>query len=392
MTTNFKELCRDLNLTSHFEQKTQLDALENWCYAHISRDVRYCRGNDETRYACYLNLAKSWYADFLAYVPQNISQKMQQFGNLNAIQYAACHGYDQFISSQQAFLDGVLDEGDANGMTPLHMSAVNGYLFTVCALLDNGADAKTANRRKQSPIQSALFVPVSHDDELLKRKASIFQKLLASTPDVINMPDQDGNTMLHNMAEHGFEAITAEVLTKAPGLALLQNKASLYPVHTAILNHQFGVLRQLLDIDNVALLCDSNKRVALHYAACYGTVEMVEACCLATNDINIRDDADNTPLLWAAKADKQDILEYLLEQGADVNATDYQGYSILHHAVSEQNEAMVALIVTKVPDELLNQRDSEGHSPLYHAQNGENKAIEELLINKGASNMERLRY
>lgn len=392
MTISYEKLCDDLHLTPNFEQKAQLDALETWCHEHISRDVRYRMGNDETRYARYLNLAKSWYDDFLAYVPQNISQKVQPFGNLNAIQYAASHGYDQFIHNQHTLPDGVLDEGDVNGMTPLHNSAVEGHVFTVRVLLDKGADANKTNRRKQFPIQSALFVPVLHDDGLLERKASIFQDLLSLASDAINMPDKDGNTMLHSMAEHGFEALATEVLTLAPDLALLQNNASLYPVHTAILNHQFGVLRQLLDIEDVARLCDSKKRAPLHYAARYGTIEMVETCCLATNDIDIRDDADNTPLLWAAKAEKLGILEFLLGRGADASATDDQGYSILHHAVNEQNEAMVRLIVEKASHELLNQPDSEGYSPLYYAQNGDNKVIEELLISNGASNAERLRY
>jgi ankyrin repeat protein len=216
--------------------------------------------------------------------------------------------------------------------------------------------------------------------------------LIDSRPEVLGQHDRDGNTALHQMASHGFEQIIEQVLCLNPRLAFLKNNASLYPVHTAILNQQSGSLKQLLKIDGVATLSDSKERVPLHYAARYGTPDMVDQCCLATRDIDITDKADKTPLIWAAETGNQDALEFLLAKGATVTAADYEGYTILHHAVIAQNESMVRWIVANTPNELLNQPDAEGHSPLFHAQNSKNRDIEEILLNKGAINAQTMRY
>lgn len=391
MAMSFAELCEELHLSPRIEQESQIIALENWCLQNISQDL-HVTGQNAERYTEYLALAKTFLDDFLAYIPQNLAQKSPKFGHLNAIQYAAEHGYDQFITTLPALTDGLINEGDINGMTALHKSATEGHLFTVHALLNKGANAAVSNKQKQFPIQSALFVPILHEDGLIERKKHIFMALFDSQPELIGECDHDGNTVLQRMASHGFDDIMAIVLQINPTLASVKNHASLYPVHTAILNQQAAALNQLLKIDGVAALRDSKKRVPLHYAARYGTRDMVEQCCLATNDINITDNAQKTPLIWAAKAKNQEALELLIQKGAIVTAADYEGYTILHHAVIAQNAFMVRWIVANTPDELLNQVDAEGHSPLFHAQNGKNRDIEEILLSNGAIDVQMLRY
>ena len=391
MTKSFADLCEELHLSPQFEHKSQLDTLENWCLQNMSQDLRVT-GQHAERYTEYLALAKVYLDDFLANVPQNLAETVTKFGHLNAIQYAAECGYDQFISKQQPLPDEVINAGDSNDMTALHKGAVEGHVFTVLALLSKGADPAVSNKQKQAPARSALFVPILHDDGLIARKQSIFLTLLELHPNFLTQHDKDGNTTLHQMAAHGFVQIMEQVLNTNPTLAFLKNNAGLYPVHTAILNQQSGALNQLLKIEGVAAQGDSKNRAPLHYAARYGTMEMVKACYLATKDIDITDHADKTPLIWAAQAGNQDALELLIKNGATVTAADYEGYTILHHAIIAQNETMVRWIANNTPDELLNQTDAEGHSPLFHAQQSKNKTIEEVLLAKGAVDIQVLRY
>ena len=378
MTMTFNELCDKLQLTPVYEQEAQLKALASWCHNHISQDIRY-EGSDAEQYLQYFSLAVTYLDDFLTSLPHNNAQKIPGIGDITAIQFAAENGYDRFIANQSSIPDNVLDEGDRYGMTPLHKSAIEGYAYTVKALLDKGANPKKTNAQKQYPVNSALFVPMLYEDGLIERKEIIFKDLFASAPDVVNHHDKDGNTVMHQMAAHEFGALMSWLLGSNPELAFLKNNASLYPVHTAILNQQIAALNLLLDIDAVAALGDAEKRVPLHYAARYGTADIVERCCLATDDINIRDNADKTPLLWAAEAGNQDALDVLMYQGADATLADYQGYTILHYAVKAGNEPIVRWIVANAPKALLNQADSEGHNPLFLAQKAGNTSIAELL-------------
>ena len=391
MTKSFADLCEELHLSPQFEHKSQLDTLENWCLQNMSQDLRVT-GQHAERYSKYLALAKIYLDDFLANVPQNLAETLANFGHLNAIQYAAECGYNHFISKQSTLPGDLINEGDINGMTALHKSAVEGHVFSVRALLDKGADPTVSNKLKQAPARSALFVPILHDDGVIARKQSIFLTLLESHPDVLTEHDKDGNTALHQMASHGFVQIMEQVLNTNPTLASLKNNAGLYPVHTAILNQQSGALNLLLNIEGVASQGDSKNRVPLHYAVRYGTLDMVKACYLATKDINITDNADKTPLIWAAEAGNQVALESLIKNGAAVTVTDDKGYTILHHAIIAQNETMVRWIANNTADELLNQIDAEGYSPLFHAQQGMNKTIEEVLLARGAVDVQVLRY
>lgn len=380
MRFTFETLCKELNLTSELTQTSQLTALEHWCNEHISQEERVT-GDEHLKYRVYLDLASNYLDKFLAYLPADLHQRVPQFGDLNVIQYAAEQGYDRFITAQDGLSENLLNEGDRYGMTPLHKSAVHGYPFSVQALLNKGADAQKLNARKQYPIHSALFVPMLYEDGLIQRKETIFRALLPHSPQALTAQDQDGNTVLHQMALHGFDKLMKEVLKTNPQLAFICNNASHYPIHTAILNHQQTIIPLLLPIKGVSVLGDAQERVPLHYAARYGTDEIVQACCQATPDINIRDSEAKTPLLWAAAADNPDALMILIQNGADPSLSDYQGFSILHYAVNEQNESLVRWITHNTSKDLIKQIDNQGHSPLFYANKLNNKTIETILLN-----------
>lgn len=383
MSVTFNELCNKLELKPVYEQASQLNVLQGWCHDNISRDIHY-QGSDAEQYMQYLALASTYLDDFIPDISQNSAQKISGFGDLTALQYAAENGYEYFISKQTLLPQSVLDEGDIYGMTPLHKSAVEGYVYTVQALLEKGASVKKVNAQKKYPLHSALFVPMLHEDGLIERKEQVFNDLLAKAPEILGEHDKDGNTALHLMVTHNFDTLVAQVLDRNPTLALLKNNASIYPVHTAILNHQLGALNLLLDIKGVSDLGDARKRVALHFAARYGSAEMVERCCLASSDVDIRDSENKTPLLWAAEDGNQAALEVLLKNGANSTLSDYQGFTILHYAVIAGNESMVRWIVSNAAPQLLNQVDSEGQSPLFHAQKARNSSIAEFLSDNGA--------
>jgi ankyrin repeat protein len=61
--------------------------------------------------------------------------------------------------------------------------------------------------------------------------------------------------------------------------------------------------------------------------------------------VNLRDDKQDTPLHIASRADNREILEMLISAGADTNAQNNFGYTPLHiAAISGQKEAVALLL------------------------------------------------
>ena len=79
------------------------------------------------------------------------------------------------------------------------------------------------------------------------------------------------------------------------------------------------------------------------------------------------------------------IMKYLIDQGADVNAKDIHGQTPLHHAsIIPQNITVepVTYLIESGAD--INARDSFGQTPLFFAHGAKNNGVVEVLIKAGA--------
>jgi ankyrin repeat protein len=385
MTIRFKALCSELHINPEYGDEVSLKIIEAWCHAHVSMDVLF-HGNLSEKYSQYLGLARHYLDEFLAHIPLNFSEA-PLFNNMSLIQYAAYQGYDHYINSLTVQKD-FYNEGNMAGMTPLHLAALEGNAHTIEVLLNKGANPLKANSSDQLPIYSALVVPMLYEEDLIKKKERVFRILKIQAPETIMHTDKSGDTVFQLMAVNGFTILMAEVLKEDTQLAFYKNNFTHYPIHTAILNQQIDICRLLLVIPKVASLADVDKRVALHYAARYGTKDMVELCCKASTDLNIRDSYNKTPLILAAEAQNMNGIHVLIDHGADAALTDFEGNSILHYAVLSRNEEMVRWILDHTLIDI-NQTNSEGDSALSLAGDVmEYNNIKQLLIDRGAQQEE----
>ena len=72
-----------------------------------------------------------------------------------------------------------------------------------------------------------------------------------------------------------------------------------------------------------------------------------------------------------------------LSKGADVNAVDSDGFTVLHLAVANNHKNIVELLVAKGAD--INAKDDDGFTPLHWTAIKGHKEIVELLIDNGAN-------
>jgi ankyrin repeat protein len=73
----------------------------------------------------------------------------------------------------------------------------------------------------------------------------------------------------------------------------------------------------------------------------------VYALVNAQAETHIQDENGWTPLHWAAHSQKPEIVEILLQFGADPNAVDFEGATPLHIAADGQSAEIIAKLIEK---------------------------------------------
>ena len=99
-------------------------------------------------------------------------------------------------------------------------------------------------------------------------------------------------------------------------------------------------------------------------------------------DVNATDEDGWTPLRWAVGKNNIEVAKFLLEQGADIHATNGNGWTLLSVTVHEDNIEMAKLLLKKGAD--VNIADEDGWTPIKWARGRENTEMVELLKSKGA--------
>jgi ankyrin repeat protein len=104
----------------------------------------------------------------------------------------------------------------------------------------------------------------------------------------------------------------------------------------------------------------------MHKAAGRGHKEIVELLIDEGADVNAKDKRGTTPLHEAAgRGHNKDVAELLIAKGADVNAKDDNGWTPLHHAVPDGHKEIAELLIAKGGD--VNAKGIYG-TPLDHAE------------------------
>ena len=140
-------------------------------------------------------------------------------------------------------------------------------------------------------------------------------------------------------------------------------------------------MKQLLITIAALVLVGTAFADPLHDAASKGDLAGVQAELDKGVDVDTKDDNGLTPLQWAALEGHKEIVELLIDTGANVNAWSKYG-TPLHYAASGGYKEIVELLIAKGAD--VNVKDVRGETALQKAASGGHKGIAELLIANGA--------
>ncbi|WPG99633.1 ankyrin repeat-containing domain protein [Acrodontium crateriforme] len=143
---------------------------------------------------------------------------------------------------------------------------------------------------------------------------------------------------------------------------------SKYAIHIACREGQTNLVLSLLNADPRLASCrDDDDRLPLQWATSYNRLPIVQLLTERKGvDIDAQDGAGWTALMMAASLkDGDDMVDYLLSQGADVHVTTNNGQTALHYAASKNNlDTARKLIAHKASARV---KDKRGQLPLHRA-------------------------
>ena len=107
---------------------------------------------------------------------------------------------------------------------------------------------------------------------------------------------------------------------------------------------------------------------------------------LSNSQIDIKDEYGRTPLINAAFYNNVELIDWLVRNGANINASDNIGFTALHFAAQEANTESLKSLIKHGAD--LNQKDMHGNTPAWVAvmnwKAGKNFDNLKALVKSGA--------
>ncbi len=182
---------------------------------------------------------------------------------------------------------------------------------------------------------------------------------------------RDGQTRLHRSAASSLKR-EAGFLLEAGADPNFQDKAGLTALHHAARAGQIEILKSLLDkggkndvvfaaaIGDAAAFSNLQKQgsiypklgwTAVHGAAACGQLEILKQLIADHADLNASTaDLKETPLMWAARLGRKDVIELLLANGADPKRRDHKNRTAAEHAQWNGFEELSNLLAPAKPD------------------------------------------
>ena len=261
----------------------------------------------------------------------------------------------------------ILNDRNADGMTPLNLAAINGNYEIVQELMNRNADIHIGDLDNSQPIHLAA----------ISGNVQIAELLLASGAD-INEQDDNGSTPVSFAAGRRHIEMVRYLLEKGADVNI-RNTQGMTPLFLAGIPEIAALI-----LDNGAdVNARSNDGTTPLFAAVWrGRTELVRHLLERGADPNLANDAGRTPLFALNGEDIVQIAQMLIKKGAKVNVTNDQHETPLHHIAWSGSVEVAELLLAKGAD--INATGDAGWTPLCMAALC-NAEITNYLVSKGAA-------
>jgi ankyrin repeat protein len=276
---------------------------------------------------------------------------------------------------------------DNSGNIPLHFAASKGHLEVTRILLELKADVDSLNSEGLTPLQRA--------SEGQRKGYLDIMRLLLDHGARVNVHDNRRNTPLHFAASEGHLEVARMLLERKADVNALDDEGS-NPLHQASHSSRSGdaditqLVRLLLDNGADIHARDKNGNTPLHFAASEGHLEVARMLLERKADVNALNDKGLNSLhrashsSWSGDAVIAQLVQLLLDYGADLNTRDNSRNTPLHFAASKGHLEVARILLELKAD--VNAPNKERSTPLHQAFEAwrENPDIVRLLLDYGA--------
>ncbi|CAL8070680.1 unnamed protein product [Orchesella dallaii] len=230
----------------------------------------------------------------------------------------------------------LLEAADKHSNTPILSDGK--HVDLLIKLIELGANISCSNSRQHTMLHKACKLPSS---QYLKLSQFLFKNGHGTA---FKARNDYGVTPIHFVVQ--AQDIPLEILIKLSSIEFNFNDVDKYG-NTVLLyaimgNRSVEFIDVLIEYGANWKLYGSRGRTVLHYAAWHGNVNALKYFLAKGMDINEKCENQNPPLHYAVLDSptntlKLESVKFLMDNNADVNARDTDGYTVLHHAVISPN-------------------------------------------------------
>ncbi|HUQ93164.1 MAG TPA: ankyrin repeat domain-containing protein, partial [Bryobacteraceae bacterium] len=252
------------------------------------------------------------------------------------------------------WLAAVLSAAEADGTTPLLRASYGDDLETAARLIRSGADANAANDLGATPLWAAcqngstamvrilLKAGANPNAALLRGETALMVGARSGNPEVVEQLLAKGANP-NARAVRGQTALMWAVAQKHPEVV------KVLLAHGADVHARSEVWSQVMAVpphghpgNNKTIPHGGN--TALLFAARVGDLVSAKLLVGAGANVNDADAWGVTATVLAAHSGYREVVEFLLEKGADPNLAA-AGFTALHNAIMQRDEKMAAALL-----------------------------------------------
>ena len=283
----------------------------------------------------------------------------------------------------QVFIDAGADieAKDVEGHSPLHFACSSGSLDVVKLLVRAGAGVRVT-----CLIFEACNIDISGCTALhlaaRYNHADVVQVLIDAGAD-IEARDNSGNSPLHFACRSGSLDVVKLLVRAGAGVRVTDNGGYTCLTIAALTGHtetvRYAVGLKEVEVDHAT----HNGGTALHWAAHNNHADVVQVLIDAGADIEARDNTGYSPLHFACRSGSLDTVKLLVRAGAGVRAGD-EGFTCLIHASRNGHTETVRYLVVVEGAQLDHVSDDYNHTALHGAADNYQADVVQVLIDAGA--------
>lgn len=258
--------------------------------------------------------------------------------NTSALQLAALTGIHSMVASLLgAKVD--VNKANANGITALHIAVDLGAQGVIELLLENKANPNLA-----SNVGPALLMAAQNGN------MSIVKLLLEKNANV-NLTHAEGYSALYAACQNGHYEVAELLIDHGANIDQVDNKAGFFPLFKAVVNRHQRVVELLLTRKASVDRETKQGSTSLMFAAQEGSLNIAKLLLMHKANINLAAKKMKlTPVLLAAVNGHYAMVELLFEKRADINCTLDDGSSVLFAAVNKRANDIVKFLLANGAD------------------------------------------